>query len=134
MAPVHVPTLEKPSPWYLFTQFTNSTCIVSRIIGLKSFDIHDTSFPHAPYKLLPSIKNVLGTRCLFLSTFIFIALFCGLAGACMNLESIFSNSLFMHSLSNNHSFLNGFQPNLCQHFSHVCSIYLSYYFQPKENT
>ena len=36
----------------------------------------------------------------------------------MNLRSMFSNSLFVHSL---HSFLNGFQQNLYQHFSNVCS-------------
>ena len=35
----------------------------------------------------------------------------------------FSNSLFVHSLlcQITHSFLNGFQPNLCQHFPHECS-------------
>ena len=33
---------------------------VSRIVDLKSFDIHRTSFPHAPYKLLPPNKNILG--------------------------------------------------------------------------
>ena len=37
--------------------------------------------------------------------------------------SFLSNSLFVHSLvcPITHSFLNGFQPNLYQHFPHVCS-------------
>ena len=29
------------------------------------FDIHSTSFLHAPYKLFPSIKNILGARSFF---------------------------------------------------------------------
>ena len=40
-------------------QVTNSTFDVSRIVDLKSFDIHYTSFLHAPYKLLPSNKSIL---------------------------------------------------------------------------
>ena len=48
----------KPSPWHLFIHLlTNSTFNVSRIVDLKSLDIHGTSIPHAPYKL-PSIKNI----------------------------------------------------------------------------
>ena len=37
----------------------------------------------------------------------------------------FSNSLFVHSLvcQITQSFLNGFQPNLCKHFPHVCCTY-----------
>ena len=70
------------------------------------------------------LKTFLRTCHLLVSFFIFIAhLFCGLAGAYVNPGSIFSNSLFMHSLCSliTHSFLNGFQPNLYQGFSHVCS-------------
>ena len=53
----------------------------------------------------------------FLSLFHCILL-CGLVGACVNPESIFSNSLFVDSLTCliTHSFLNGFQPNLYEHF------------------
>ena len=49
--------------------------------------------------------------------------FCGLAGACMNPE-FYSNSLFVHSLvcQITHSFLNGFQLNLYQHYLHVYSM------------
>ena len=69
---------------------------------------------------LPS-KIFLGTCRFFSSTFIFIAhFFGGLVGACVNPGSF---SLFVHSLvcQITHSFLNGYQPNLYQHFSHVCS-------------
>ena len=108
-----------PSPWHLFTHLlTNSTFNVSRIVELKSFDIHYMSFPHAPYKLLPSIKNILGTRCFF-----FYFLSHNFLWAYGSLCEPRKFSLFVHSLvcQITHSFLNGFQPNLCQHFSHVCS-------------
>ena len=44
-------------------------------------------------------------------------------------------SFFVHSLvcQITHSFVNGFQPNLYQHLSHVCSNLL-YYFQPEVST
>ena len=46
--------------------------------------------------------------------------FCGLAGAYVNPGRF---SLFVHSLvcPITHSFLDGFQLNLVQHFPHVCS-------------
>ena len=48
------------------------------------------------------------------------------SGACRSFREprkFFSNSLFIHSLVCliTHSFLHGFQPNLYQHFSYVCS-------------
>ena len=122
MAPVRAPTLKKPSPWHLFTHLLNkSTFSVSRIIDLKSFDIHYMSFINS---FLPSKSNILGAcHFFFLFSFTFIAhLFRGLAGACVNPE-VFSHSLFVHSLVCliTHSFLNEFQPNLYQHFLRVCS-------------
>ena len=39
------------------------------------FDIHDTSFPYAPYKLLPSIKNILGARRFLFLSFYFLSFF-----------------------------------------------------------
>ena len=63
------------APIHLFTKQIASTFNVSKIVDQKSFDIHDTSFPHAPYKLLPSIKNILGAHASFFSCFIFIAHF-----------------------------------------------------------
>ena len=60
---VCAPTLEKPSPWHLFTHLLNFN--VSRIVELKSFDIHYMSFPHESYKLLPDHKNILGARQFF---------------------------------------------------------------------
>ena len=122
MAPVSAPMLEKSSLWHLFTPLL---IVPSRIIDLKLFDIHDTSFPRAPYKLLPFIKNILGAHGFFLCFYFFHfyrTLTCGLAGAYVN-PRFFSNSLFVDSLlcQITHSFLNGFQVNLCQHIPHVCS-------------
>ena len=50
-------------------------------------------------------------------------LFRGLAGVLRESRKFFSNSLFVHSLICllTHSFIHGFQPNLYQHFSNVCS-------------
>ena len=58
--------------------------------------------------------------------------FRGLAGACVN-PGCFS---LVHSLicQITHSFLNGFQPNLCQHFSNVCSTCHSILIHPEVNT
>ena len=66
----------------------------------------NNSFTHAPFFLF---------LCLFLP--FSLRTFRGLAGACMNPGSIFSNSLFMHSLvcPITHSFLDGFQPNLSKY-------------------
>ena len=107
------------APIHSFTKHY-STFNVSRIDELESFDIHYTSVPQSPYKHPPSIKNILGARRFFSLFHFHRTLFRGLAGACVNPESF---SLFVHSLvcQITHSFLNGFQPNLCQHFSHVCS-------------
>ena len=83
-----------------------------------------TSSSHVAYKPLPPIKNIF-TRTsfffLFLSSFIFIAhLFRGLAGGYVNPRKF---SLLVHSLvcPITQSSLDGFQPNLVQHFPHVCS-------------
>ena len=76
------------------------------------------------YKGLPSM-NIILRACRFFfsssSSFHFHrTLFCGLAGAYVNPGRF---SLFVHSLVYpiTHSFLDGFQPNLVQHFPHVCS-------------
>ena len=61
------------------------------------------SFPHVPYKLLPSIKNILGTRHFFFifTTFIFIAHFSWACGSLCE-ESFFNLSLCAFTyLSNN---------------------------------
>ena len=119
------------APTYIFTHLLNKYVVpsiyVSRIFHLKSFDIHSTSFPHVPYKLLPPIKKYFRRLSFF---FLFHFHRTLLSWACGSLQlrepqKIFSNSLFVHSLlcQITHSFLNGFQPNLCQHFSHVCSTY-----------
>ena len=104
---------------------TNSSFIVSRIVDQLLVGIHFTNFSRVAYKPLPPIKNiftrVLFFSCLLLSSFIFIAhLFRGLAGAYVNNGRF---SLLVHSLvcPITHSSLDGFQPNLVQHFPHVCS-------------
>ena len=97
--------------------YTNSTFILSTIINLKLVDIHGMSFLCVSYKRPPSTKNIFMCASFFSnhSTFIFITHF---SGACVNLRSI---SLFIHSICSpiTHSFLNGFQPSLYRHFSHV---------------
>ena len=83
-----------------------------------------TSFLFGHYKRLPSINNIF-TRVSFFSSlflcFVFIAYFFrGFAGACVDLGRF---SQFVYSLvcAITHSSLDGFQPNLVQHFPHVCS-------------
>ena len=99
-----------------------STFIVSTIIDLKLVDIHGTSFLCVSYKVPPSINNI-STCASFFSLFlcfIFIAhFFVGLREP----RKYFFQTLFMHSLCSpiTHSFLDGFQPNLFQHFSHPSS-------------
>ena len=131
-------------PIHLFTRQIVATFIALRIVDNQesSLNCHKlfiemivfTGFSYTPYKVLPSIKNIF-TRAsfFFVLSFIFIAhFFRGVVGACVNPGKFFSNSLFVHSIiicQMSHSFLNGFQPNLCQHFSHVRMLYLSYYFQ-----
>ena len=116
----------KPSPWHLFTRLLNkySTFNVSRIVDSKSFDIHYLSFPHVPYKHLPPNKSILGTHrfSLFLLSFS-LHTFLWACGSSCEPRKYFS-IIFLCSLIT-HSFLNGFQPNLYQHFSHVCSTCLA---------
>ena len=81
-----------------------------------------TGSSHGRYKGLISM-NIIFTRTSFFSCFLFHfhrTLFRGLAGACVNPGSF---SLFVHALvcPITHSFLNGFQPNLVQHFPYVYS-------------
>ena len=99
--------------------YTNSTFIVSTIIDLQSIILFCHTRPINA--LLPSI--IFYARIVFSSlfvSFIFIAhFFVGLQEPARTLKF----SLFVHShvCQITHSFLNRFQPNLCQHFSHVCS-------------
>ena len=105
---------------------TNSTFIVSTIASQQLVQIVYISFLFGCYKGLPSMNNIFTRTPFFLFVsmflcFIFIAhFFRGFAGACMNPGSF---SLFMYSLvcPITHSSLDGFQPNLVQHFPHVCS-------------
>ena len=124
MAPIRAPTLENHplAPIHLFTrQIVPSLYQQSSTCGsLQSIILLFHRHPINP--LLPSI-TILRACHFFLCFFHFqCTLFCGFAGACVNPGSFFSNSLFVHSFvcAITHLFLNGFQPNFYQHFSHVC--------------
>ena len=99
--------------------YTNSTFIVSTIVSQQLVQIVFTGFLFGRYKGLPSMNNIFTCTSFFLIIHFHRILFRGLAGAYMNPRSF----LFVHSLvcPITHSFLNGFQPNLVQHFPYVCS-------------
>ena len=135
MAFIYVPTLEKPSPRHQFISLLNNiTFIASRIVYQHLVAICFTSSFPAAYKSLPSIKSILRAchfSCFFLPLFLSHTFFVGLR----ELKSIFSKSLFMHSLCSlithfiscwiSAKFVSGLLP---------CILYLSYYFQPEVNT
>ena len=81
---------------------------------------------HGHYKGLPSMNNIF-TRALFFSflflSFIFIAHCTLFSWACESLCEPQKLSLFVNSLvcPITHSFLDGFQPKLVQHFPQICS-------------
>ena len=109
----HILTTNKPA--YL----TNSTFIVFIIISLRLEQIAFTVSEDECYKGLLSMNNIL-RACHFFFFHFHHTLFRELAGAYMNPGRF---SLFVHSLvcPITHSFLDGFQPNLVQHFPRVCS-------------
>ena len=110
---------------HLFTKQITNTFIVCIIVYPKLVQIVFTGFWYGHYKGFPSINNIFMCALFFLVCFFDFhrTLFHRLAGACVNPGSIFSNSLFVHSLvcPITHSFLDGYQPNLIQHFPQVCS-------------
>ena len=79
------------------------------------------------YGIIKGFQKLLSITVLRTRSFLFLVcffhfhctLFCGLAGACVNPESIFQTLFFVHSIlcPKTHSFLDGFQPRLVQHFS-----------------
>ena len=102
--------------------------------NLKFVEIGSASLQIRPYKILPSTKIFLTRPSFFFSSsnstfsFIFIAHFFSWAcGRLRESQKFFSNYLFVHSIVCliTHSFLHGFQPNLYQHFSYVCSTCLT---------
>ena len=101
--------------------YTNSTFIVSTIVFQQLVQIIFTGFLFGHYKGLPSMNNIF-TRASFFKFYFhfYCTLFHGLAGAYVNPGSF---SLFVHSLICliTYTFLDGFQPNLVQHFPRVCS-------------
>ena len=111
------------------TQFAhlleNHTFIVLRINILKLIDIDSAILLIQPYKCLPVTTKIFMRQLFFLLSFFYFhcTLFSGACGSFREPQKFFSNSLFIHSLVCliTHSFLHGFQPNLYQHFSYVCS-------------
>ena len=124
MVPVRVPTLVKPSPWHKFTHLSNKYVLIVpfylKLVQIISHADHFHWYMSLICKGLPSMANIF--TC---TSFFFVSLsyfhcthFRGLVGAYMNAGS-FPVSLVCPIT---HSFLNRFQPNLVQHFPHVCSI------------
>ena len=122
---------QKPSPWLIYK--TNSTFIVSTIIDLKLIDIHGTSFPHSPYKLLPSTKHNFTHMSLFLILLLILLSFsshtfswaCGSLYMCESQKFLYL-CIFVQYLSwISAKLVSALLP---------CVLYLSYYFQPEENT
>ena len=113
----HTP-LNTNSPVY----YTNSTFIVSTITSQQLVQIIFTSFLFGRYKELPSMNNIFACMSFF---FLFVCFISShtFSWACGSLCEPRSFSLFVHSLvcPITHSSLDGFQPNLVQHFPHVCS-------------
>ena len=122
MAPVRAPTLEKPSPWHQFTRLLNKYVVPSLYPELftqslcRSFSL--ISCMGFIKGFLSSIKFCL---CRFSSLFYFHRT--PFSWACRSLRNPRRFSLLVHSLvcPITHLFLDGFQPNLVQHFPHVYS-------------
>ena len=114
--------LNTNSPIY----YTYSTFIVSTIVSQQLVQIVFTSFLFGRYAGLSSMNNILHVRRFFSNYSSYFnfhhTLFHGLAGAYMYVNPG-RFSLFVHSLVCPiiHSSLDRFQPNLVQHFPHVCS-------------
>ena len=100
---------------------TNSTFIVSTIISQQLVQIVFTGFLFGHYKGLPSMNNTF-TRASFFFLILILLSFLShtFAGAYVNPGRFY---LFVHSLvcPITHSSLDGFQPNLVQHFPHPSS-------------
>ena len=114
------------------TYYTNSTFIVSIIVSPRLVQVIFTGSSHGCYKGLPSM-NIIFTRVFFLVCFFYFhhTLF---SWACRSLHEPQKFSLFVHSLvcPITHSFLDGFQPNLVQHFPQVCSTCHTIFFSLKK--
>ena len=84
--------------------------------------IVSTGSSHGRYKGLPSL-NIIFTRASFFSCFFVSFSSHTFSWACGSLRKPGSFSLLVHVLvcPITHSFLNGFQPNLVQHFPYVYS-------------
>ena len=117
-------TLQIPlTPIHLFTrQIVPSWCSESLTQSLSKW----FSSVYCMHFIKCSIKNIFECISFFPCFFLSFSLH-SLSWACRSLHEhrkFFFKCFFVHSpvCQIIHSFLNGFQPNLYQHFSHVCSI------------
>ena len=99
--------------------YTNSTFIVSTIVSQQPVEIVSTNFLFGRYKGLPSINNIF-TRVVFFLCFFVSFSSHTFSWACVN-PGRFSQFVYSLVCPITHSSLDGFQPNLVQHFPHVCS-------------
>ena len=102
---------QKTIPLAPIHSFTKQIFIVSTIVYPNFMDIIFIDSLYVPYKRLPSINNIF-TRVSSFLYFIFIAHF---------YVHLHEPQKFFSCCAFTCFFLNGFQPNLYQHFSHVCS-------------
>ena len=116
MAPVHVPTLEKPA------------FIVSIIISLKLVQIVFTDILYGRYKNLPSFNNIFKCMSFFLC-FISLHTFLWACRSCVNPGSFSLLCIHLSVISWWISAKLDSALPLC-----YCMLYLSYCFQPKEHT
>ena len=78
------------------------------VLELKLFDIHYTSFPHAPYKLLPPNKNILGAHrffSLFLLSFSSHTFSCACGSLCEPRKYFFKFSFCAFTCLSNNSLI-----------------------------
>ena len=131
VVPVCSPTLKKASPWYqLLIYSTNSTFIVSIIVYLKVVQIVFTGFGYGHYKGLPFINNIFTLVSFFL---VCLFLSCSLHTFFVG-RSIFSNSFCAFTCLSNNSLISWRISTKLGSALPPCMLYLSCYFQPKENT
>ena len=113
--------LNTNSPVY----YTNSTFIVSTIVSQQLVQIVFTGFLFGRYKGLPSMNNIFTRASFFLILLLILLSFSShtFSWAWESLREPQKFSLFVHSLvcPITRSFFDGFQPNLVQHFTHICS-------------
>ena len=124
MAPAHTPMVEKPSPLTPIDSFTKQlihSLYQESLTSIFSLSVSPVPLMQLINHFLP-LKTFLRVHpfsCFFLC--FHCTFFRWLTWSLLEPHKYFSSSLFMHSLFSliTRSFLNGFQSNLYQRFSHV---------------